>query len=43
MLLSGFYDNDIPMIEEAAARHGLKESSRLVSNRWTALALVKRH
>lgn len=43
MLLSGFYDDDIPMIEEAAARHGLEESSRLVCNRWTALALVKRH
>lgn len=41
MLLSGFYEEDIPMIAEAAARHGLTETSRLVSNRWTALALVK--
>lgn len=43
MLLSGFYEEDIPMIEEAAARYGLAEKSRLVSNRWTALALDKRH
>ena len=41
MLLSGFYEEDIPLIEEAAARHGLKEEARLVSNRWTALRMVK--
>lgn len=42
MLLSGFYEEDVPMIEEAAAQHGLKLSSRLVSNRWTALRLIKK-
>ena len=41
MLLSGFYEEDIPMIEEAAARYGLREEERLVSNRWTALRLIK--
>lgn len=42
MLLSGFYEEDIPMIEEAAGHLGLTEDSRLVSNRWVALKLVKR-
>lgn len=42
MLLSGFYEEDIPMIEEACARYGLKETDRLVSDpKWTALKLVK--
>lgn len=41
MLLSGFYEEDVPMIEEAAAKYGFKEASRLVSNRWTALRLLK--
>lgn len=41
MLLSGFYDEDIQMILDAAAQYGLKEESRLVSDaRWTALKLV---
>lgn len=39
MLLSGFYEEDIPVIEEAASRHGLKIDGKLVSNRWTALKL----
>ncbi len=42
MLLSGFYEEDTPMIAEAASRHGLELESRLISNRWTALRLVKR-
>lgn len=42
MLLSGFYEEDIPMIEEACARFGLKETDRLVSDaKWTALKLIK--
>lgn len=41
MLLSGFYEEDTPMIVEAASRHGLELKSRLISNRWTALRLVK--
>lgn len=42
MLLSGFYEEDVPMILEAAAPYGLREAGRLVSdNRWTALRLEK--
>ncbi|MDE6717281.1 MAG: 50S ribosomal protein L11 methyltransferase, partial [Muribaculaceae bacterium] len=42
MLLSGFYEEDIPMILEAALKYQLKEKSRLVSDaRWTALKLEK--
>lgn len=42
MLLSGFYEEDVPMILEAASVMGLSEAARLVSpNRWTALRLVK--
>jgi len=43
MLLSGFYEEDVPMIMEAAEPLGLTEVSRLVSpSRWTALRLVKK-
>lgn len=44
MLLSGFYERDIQMILEAAAKFPmpLREAKRLVSNDgWTALKLVK--
>ena len=42
MLLSGFYEEDIPMILDAAANAQLKEESRLISDaRWTALKLIK--
>ena len=39
MLLSGFYKEDIPMLEEAARKYGMTEVSRRVRNRWTALRL----
>lgn len=39
MLLSGFYEEDVPLIQKAAASHGLNIISKLVSNRWTALRL----
>lgn len=39
MFLSGFYEEDIPIIEKAAAAFGLKLTSRLISNRWAALRL----
>lgn len=43
MLLSGFYEEDVPMILEAAEPLGLSEVSRLVSPaRWTALRLLKK-
>lgn len=42
MLLSGFYEQDIDMIETEAAKYGLKEVQRLVSpSLWTALRLRK--
>lgn len=42
MLLSGFYEEDIPMILEAASRFGLKEKTRLVSEaKWAAIRLEK--
>lgn len=43
MFLSGFYEEDIPMITEAAGLSGLMEESHTVSNRWTALCLRKRN
>ncbi|MDE6231223.1 MAG: 50S ribosomal protein L11 methyltransferase [Muribaculaceae bacterium] len=42
MLLSGFYEEDVEMILEAANRYGLKEAGRKVSDAgWTALMLKK--
>lgn len=42
MLLSGFYEEDIPLIIEAARKYGLEEQARLVSESgWTALRLLK--
>lgn len=41
MYLSGFYEEDIPVIAEAAARHGLRETSRKVSNRWAAVEFMR--
>ena len=42
MLLSGFYESDVPLILEEAARHNLSETCRLVSQSgWTALKLFK--
>lgn len=39
MLLSGFYEEDVPMIEKEAARHGLETVGKYVSDRWVALRL----
>lgn len=42
MLLSGFYEEDIPMILEAAKQYGLKEEKRMVSEKkWAAVRLTK--
>ncbi len=42
MLLSGFYEHDVEMLEAECAKYGLKEVSRLVSDAgWTALRLIK--
>lgn len=43
MFLSGFYDEDIPMILEKGAELGLHEKARLISDSgWTALKLINR-
>lgn len=39
--LSGFYEEDIPIIAEAAAHYGMHETARKVSNRWAAVRFVK--
>lgn len=42
MLLSGFYEDDIEMIEGACAKFGLTENGRLISDgKWAALKLNK--
>lgn len=41
MLLSGFYEDDIPVIMETAAPLGLCEESHSVRDRWTCLVLRK--
>ncbi len=42
MLLSGFYEADVEMLKEAAAKYGFTELRRLVSDAsWTALELQK--
>ncbi len=42
MLLSGFYEQDVDMIEKECAKYGLKEVARLVSDAgWTALRMLK--
>lgn len=41
MFLSGFYSEDIPIVEAAAAKHNLKHISTLEDNNWVAIKLVK--
>lgn len=41
MLLSGFYEDDIPVVLEAASPLGLHEVCHNVKNRWTMLLLTK--
>ena len=41
MLLSGFFEEDSVMVAVAAAKCGLTLQNRSISNRWTALRLVK--
>lgn len=42
MLLSGFYEDDIPVIMEKADRLGLGYKSHSVQNRWSCLILTKK-
>ena len=41
LFLSGFYKEDIPIIEEAANEQGLKISKEHCKNNWMCLELVK--
>lgn len=41
MLLSGFYEHDIPMIMRRAEPLGLRQVSHTVDNDWCALKLIK--
>lgn len=41
MLLSGFYTEDIPVVEEAASKAGLKLELSTQQDNWVALRLVK--
>lgn len=41
MLLSGFYEEDIPVITEAAHAMGLRQTGFTVKDRWTCLRLTK--
>lgn len=40
MLLSGFYEKDVPIIERAAGMRGMKIKEKRVDNDWTALLLL---
>lgn len=42
MILSGFYDDDIPMLENAATPLGLSIAKVSTRDKWTALTLIKR-
>ncbi|MGM9845372.1 MAG: 50S ribosomal protein L11 methyltransferase [Muribaculaceae bacterium] len=41
MLLSGFYEADVPIITEAAEPHGLAAADIMVKDNWTCLKLIK--
>lgn len=40
MLLSGFYENDIPVIMEGAVKYGLKEVAHTTCDNWACLQLT---
>lgn len=42
MLLSGFYEKDIPVVTAAAAPFGLSEVCHLVRDEWTCLKMIKK-
>lgn len=41
MFLSGFYENDIPIIEKAAYSNGMRLVCKLEDKGWVALKFVK--
>lgn len=42
MYLSGFYEEDIPVVTEAAKKQGLSYDGCLTENKWAAIRLVKK-
>jgi ribosomal protein L11 methyltransferase len=43
LLLSGFYTEDIEMINESAESNGLKQDKKLIRNNWVGLKYVNLH
>jgi len=41
LLLSGFYEEDIPMINEEVSKHGLTFNKKIGRNNWVALRYIK--
>jgi len=41
MLLSGFYESDIPIVAQAAGKYGFEVVKTLEDNNWVAIKLVK--
>ena len=41
LFLSGFYTEDIPVIEEVCNKNGLKFENKLVEDNWTAVSFIK--
>lgn len=41
MLLSGFYTEDIPVVNAEAARYGMREAGHTEQDRWTCMKLIK--
>ncbi|GIV43574.1 MAG: ribosomal protein L11 methyltransferase [Bacteroidia bacterium] len=41
LLLSGFYEEDIPVLLQEAAKYGLKETHRASKDKWSILELIK--
>lgn len=41
LLLSGFYESDIPLLLQTAEENNLKEFQRKIKNNWAAIQLIK--
>lgn len=41
LLLSGFYQEDIPLIDDEVSKYGLKFDKKIVRNNWVALRYIK--
>jgi ribosomal protein L11 methyltransferase len=41
LLLSGFYEEDVPVLMDLATKLGFKKSAQQTMQRWTALRLTK--